>query len=217
MLPNATPARRILIVDDDAVLVSAIAQVLRNVGYVTAQASSGQEAIELAHRFVPDLAILDIVMEGMSGLELAHYLHTGTDIAFMFISGHTETEIIKQAAEYGAVGYLLKPFTIPQIIPALEAALARADEIRLLRQGEKTLISSLNTGRETGMAIGLLMARFQTDRNTAFEVLRSYARSRRCKLNVVVEQLLAAEELISSFKILFVKAEMKADLVKSDK
>lgn len=205
MFAKSTAKRRVLLVDDEPLTLAVIGQVLRNAGYETAEAGSGEAALNLAMEFHPDLALLDVVMSGMTGLELARRLQAETDIPFMFISANAEVEIVKQASEYGAVGYLLKPFDIAQIIPAFEAALSRADEIRRLRSSESNLTIALNSGRETSMAVGLLMAKFDTDRHTAFEVLRAYSRSNRCKMNEVAESLLAAEEMFNSFKSLFSK------------
>jgi len=205
MFAKSTAKRRVLLVDDEPLILATIGQVLRNAGYETAEAGSGEDALKIALEFHPDLALLDVVMTGMTGLELARHLQTETSVPFMFISANAEVEIVKQASEYGAVGYLLKPFDIAQIIPAFEAALSRADEIRRLRSSETNLTIALNSGRETSMAVGLLVAKFGTDRHTAFEVLRAYSRSNRCKMNEVAENLLAAEEMFNSFKILFSK------------
>jgi response regulator NasT len=205
MLAKSTAKRRVLLVDDEPLILATIGQVLRNAGYETAEAASGEDALKVAQEFDPDLALLDVIMSGMTGLELAKRLQAETDIPFMFISANAEVEIVKQASEYGAVGYLLKPFDIAQIIPAFEAALGRADEIRRLRSSEANLTIALNSGRETSMAVGLLMAKFGTDRHTAFEVLRAYSRSNRCKMNEVAEDLLAAEEMFNSFNALFSK------------
>jgi AmiR/NasT family two-component response regulator len=197
--------RRVLLVDDEPLILATIGQVLRNAGYETAEADSGEAAQQIALEFQPDMALLDVVLTGISGLELARFLKAETSIPFMFISASAEVEIVRQATEYGAVGYLLKPFDIAQIIPAFEAALSRADEIRRLRSSENNLTIALNSGRETSMAVGLLMARFGADRHTAFEVLRAYARSNRSKMNEVAESLLAAEEMFNTFKALFSK------------
>ena len=205
MFAKSTAKRRVLLVDDEPIILATIGQVLRNAGYETAVADCGEAALKIASEFHPDLALLDVVMSGMTGLELARRLQAETDIPFMFISANAEVEIVKQASEYGAVGYLLKPFDIAQIIPAFEAALSRADEIRRLRSSESNLTIALNSGRETSMAVGLLVAKFGTDRHTAFEVLRAYSRSNRCKMNEVAENLLAAEEMFNSFKSLFSK------------
>jgi response regulator NasT len=205
MLAKPTTKRRVLLVDDEPLILATIGQVLRNAGYETAEADSGEAAQNIALEFQPDLALLDVVLTGMSGLDLARFLNAETDIPFMFISASAEVEIVRQATEYGAVGYLLKPFDIAQIIPAFEAALSRADEIRRLRNSENNLTIALNSGRETSMAVGLLMAKFGTDRHTAFEVLRAYSRSNRSKMNEVAENLLAAEEMLITFKTLFSK------------
>jgi response regulator NasT len=203
MLEKSTPKRRVLLVDDEPLTLATIGQILRNAGYETAEASSGKEALKIAFEFCPDLALLDVEMSEMSGIELAERLQVEGSIPFMFISAHAEAEIVKQATEHGAVGYLLKPFDIAQVIPAFEAALGRADEIKQLRGSEANLTIALNAGRETSMAVGLLMAKFATDRHTAFEVLRAYSRSNRCKMNEVAENILLAEEMFNNFKTLF--------------
>lgn len=207
MPAKSSTKRRVLLVDDEPLILATIGQVLRNAGYETAEADSGEAAQNIALEFQPDLALLDVILTGMSGLDLARFLKAETDIPFMFISASAEVEIVRQATEYGAVGYLLKPFDIAQIIPAFEAALSRADEIRRLRNSENNLTIALNSGRETSMAVGLLMAKFGADRHTAFEVLRAYSRSNRSKMNEVAENLLAAEEMLNTFKALFSKQE----------
>ena len=190
--------RRILIVDDDAILLQFIGEVLRHAGYDTVAASSGAQAIAQIEAREPDLALLDITMPGMTGLELARHLNELTTVPFMFLSAIGDTDSAKQAAAYGAVGYVVKPVDAERLMAAFEAGLARADEIRQLRRTETNLNAALAAGRETSLAVGLLMGRFQTDRNTAFEVLRDHARSSRRKINEVADQLLAAEETLNS-------------------
>lgn len=190
--------RRILIVDDDAILLQFIGEVLRHAGYDTVSASSGAQAIAQIEAREPDLALLDITMPGMTGLELARHLNELTTVPFMFLSAVNDADSAKQAAAYGAVGYLVKPVEPERLMAAFEAGLARADEIRQLRRTETNLNAALAAGRETSLAVGLLMGKFQTDRNTAFEVLRDHARSSRRKINEVADQLLAAEETLNS-------------------
>ena len=190
--------RRILIVDDDPILLQFIGEVLRHAGYDTVSASSGAQAIAQIEAREPDLALLDITMPGMSGLELARHLNELTAVPFMFLSAIGDTDSARQAAAYGAVGYVVKPVDAERLMAAFEAGLARADEIRQLRRTEANLNAALAAGRETSLAVGLLMGRFQTDRNTAFEVLRDHARSSRRKINEVADQLLAAEETLNS-------------------
>lgn len=197
------PRRLILIVEDDPLLLAYLSEVLRFAGHDTMEASSAEQALELIARREPDLALLDIYMPGMSGMELAQRLHSSTSIPFMFLSGRSDSDAGKQAAAAGAVGFLVKPVDDKQLMPAFEAGLARADEIRQLRRTELNLNAALAAGRETSLAVGLLMCKFQTDRNTAFEVLRDHARSNRRKVNEVADQLLAAEETLNSLHLAF--------------
>ncbi len=190
--------RRILIVDDDPHLLTFLTEVISHAGYDTVTAASGEQALQVVAAGEPDLALLDITMPGMSGLELAARLKADTSVPFMFLSAVDDSESARQAAAHGAVGYLVKPVDAARLMPAFEAGLARADDIRQLRRTEVNLNAALAAGRETSLAVGLLMGKFQTDRNTAFEVLRDHARSSRRKINEVADQLLAAEESLNS-------------------
>lgn len=200
----AAPVKRyVLIVDDDQILAEFLGELLGHAGYETAIAHSADQALKMVSEREPDLAMLDIHMPGMSGLELAKQLNRNTSVPFMFLSGRGDSDASKQAAAYGAVGFVVKPVDEKQLMPAFEAGLARADEIRQLRRTEVNLNAALAAGRETSLAVGLLMCKFQTDRNTAFEVLRDHARSSRRKVNEVADQLLAAEETLNSLHAAF--------------
>ncbi len=198
-MTTATHAKRlILLVDDDTLLLEFLATILNHAGYETVCANSAAEAIRRIEAREPDMAMLDITMPGMSGMELARHLQENTSVPFMFLSANVDGDVARQAATYGAVGFVVKPVDAARLMPAFEASLARADEIRQLRRTEVNLNAALTAGRETSLAVGLLMGRFHTDRNTAFEVLRDHARSSRRKINEVADQLLAAEEVLNS-------------------
>ncbi|NIA56596.1 response regulator [Massilia sp. TW-1] len=195
------PSRRlILLVDDDPLFLDYLVTVLGHAGHDTLPAASAPEALQRVAEREADiaLALLDINMPGMSGLDLARRLKEHTSVAFMFLSSVDDADTAREAANHGAVGFVVKPVDAARLLPALESALARADEIRQLRRTEANLNAALAAGRETSLAVGLLMTRFQTDRNTAFEVLRDHARASRRKVNEVAEQLVAAEELLNS-------------------
>jgi response regulator NasT len=200
MSAPASPRRLILLVDDDSLLLEFISTVLQHAGYDTVKAGSAPEAVQRVQERGADiaLALLDISMPGMTGLELAQRLKEHTEVPFMFLSSVDDADTARQAASHGAVGFVVKPVDAARLLPAFEAGLARADEIRQLRRTEVNLNAALAAGRETSLAVGLLMARYQTDRNTAFEVLRDHARTQRRKINEVAEQIVAAEELLNS-------------------
>jgi AmiR/NasT family two-component response regulator len=195
--PAPACARRLmLIVDDDCLLLEYLAQVVASAGYDTLQAKSAGAALRLVEQHGANiaLALLDIQMPGMSGLELAGLLRQETTVPFMFLSASDDGATARAAAEAGAVGYVVKPIEAGALLAAFEAALARADDIRRLRRSEASLSSALAAGRETSIAVGVLMARFHLDRQQAFEALREHARSQRRKLGEVAEEILKTEE-----------------------
>ncbi|MEJ2507970.1 MAG: response regulator [Gammaproteobacteria bacterium] len=196
-------AKRLLLADDDRLVLATMGQGLRDAGYEILEATDGEAAVRLCESEGPDLAILDMRMPGMTGVEAAHYIREKTDVPFMFLSAYGDKEVVQLAVEEGALGYLVKPLDIPQLVPSIEAALARADELRRLRKTEHDLTNALEGGRETSMAIGLIMERYRLTRQTAFEALRFHARSKRRKLVTVASEFLdSAESLCLSPDVL---------------
>lgn len=191
------PSRSILIVDDDRLILATLSQGLQQAGYVVFQASSGKEALQLAMMHTPDLAILDVRMPHMSGIELAERLRQDFKIPFLFLSAYGDGDIVRQAAELGAVGYLVKPVDTPQIIPAIEAGLARAAEIQRLQRAETDLSVALSLGRDTNIAVGLLMEQRRLSRADAFELLRRHARAQQRKIHEVAGELIQASETLN--------------------
>ena len=204
MVASVNEKSRVLLVDDDQITLTLLSKILENAGYEIIQAQCAEDALSLIVMQEPDIALLDINMPGMSGLDLAERLRTETSIPFMFLSATADSEIVKQAVEYGAVGYMVKPVDVLNIVPTVEASLARANEIKKLKKNEVNLTSALASGRETSMAVGLLMAKFQSNRQVAFDVLRNYARSNRRPIHEVAVELLQAEETINQFKNMFI-------------
>lgn len=203
--------KRILLADDDRLVLATMGQGLRDAGYEVLEATDGEAALRLCESEAPELAILDMRMPGMTGVEAAHYIREKTDVPFMFLSAYGDKEVVQLAVEEGALGYLVKPIDIPQLVPAIEAALARAEEFRQLRKSQDDLTTALEGGRETSMAVGLIMERYRLTRQTAFEALRFHARSERRKLASVASEFLdAAESLCLSPDILKRAAGVKS-------
>lgn len=188
----------ILLVDDDELLSTLVCNMLQNAGFQVHRANTGENALALAAKLEtpPDLAVLDIAMPGMSGLTLARLLDP---IPCMFISGRDDPDIVEQATKAGAMGFLVKPIDPVRLLPSIRAGLARAEEMKSMREAEIRMSQSLKEGRETGMAIGLLMERFQLDRHAALRLLREHARSSQRKLNDVAIELLDASEVLNRY------------------
>jgi AmiR/NasT family two-component response regulator len=190
----------LLIMDDDRLVLATLGKGLRQSGYRITDASSGEEALRLAGQLRPDLALLDMRMPGISGIAVAEQLASVHGIPFMFLSAYGDQDIVEQATRCGALGYLVKPLDVPQIIPSVEAALARAREIHSLRETQAQLNVALESGRETSMAVGILMERSGLDRKEAFEVLRAYARSRRTRLGDTAAEVVNAVETVNRLR-----------------
>lgn len=204
------PGHRILLADDDRLILSTLGQGLRDAGYDVLEATDGNAAVRLCETTQPELAILDARMPGLSGVEAAHLIRQKAEIPFIFLSAYGDKEVVKLAVEEGALAYLVKPVDIPQIVPAIEAALARAAELSSLRESERNLMSSLETNRETSMAVGLIMERYRLDRQMAFETLRQYARSEQLKIKQIAEDLLNAADTLNVLQEFLPKAPGKA-------
>ncbi|KGM41871.1 response regulator [Aquabacterium sp. NJ1] len=115
---------KILVVDDDRLVLATLTHGLAQAGYEVIDADNGDDAILLARQHKPELALLDIRMEGKSGFDVAVYLREYCQIPFMFLSAFADEATIKQVKELGALTYLVKPLDIQQIVPAVEAAFA---------------------------------------------------------------------------------------------
>ena len=190
--------RHILVVDDDRLVLAALSEGLRAAGYRVTSAASGEVALGVAGREAPDLALLDVRMPGMSGIELGRKLREQGGIPFLFLSAYGDQEIVKQATDEGALGYLVKPLDVQQIVPSIEAALARGSDIKKLRESEAQLNTALTGSRDISMAVGLLMVRDRLDREQAFDLLRSHARSQRRAVSEVAKELLDSAENLNA-------------------
>lgn len=183
----------LLLVEDDLLILSTMARGLREAGYRISEAESAEEAMSLCADTRPDLAVLDVRMRGLSGLELGRWL-AGHDISFLFLTAYDDETFVREAQQAGALGYLVKPLDVPRIIPSLETALARARDIAGLRESEEKLLAALETRHEIGTAIGLLMERHGQTAQQAFETLRGQARKQRRKVLEIAREMLAAKD-----------------------
>lgn len=205
IVPNlsgeTTMARNtILVVEDDRLILHMLAEGLRNAGYHVLGADSGEDAMRLlaqAHPHpYPDIALLDMRLPGMSGIDLAQWLKNTMDIPFLFLSAYSDLEAVNKAVEFGALGYLVKPLDMPQILPSISTALQRSREMRQLQQTEINLSAALKTSRNLSVAIGLCMERFGAGADETFDALRAYCRDNRCKMVDVVAQLVERHQEI---------------------
>lgn len=185
----------LLLVDDERLVLATLAQGLSKAGYAVNTAESVDEAEALlASGERPDLVILDVSMPGRNGLELAERLHSFDHIPFLLLTAYSDQAIVEQAAACGALGYLVKPVDTRQLVPAIEAALARAAELRSLRMTGQQLQNALDGEREISIAVGITMVQYRLGRKAAFELLRKTARSQSRRLAELAIDVIKASE-----------------------
>jgi response regulator NasT len=194
---DAPGPKTVMIVDDDPLILTTMRDGLERAGYDVWSAASAEEALERVREAMPDAALVDMRMPGMNGLELAEALLDRAPVAVVFLSAHDDLELVREAATQGAHGYLVKPALIRHIVPALEAAMVRARDVAELEDEQERLRGALEGQQEISVAVGIVMERRRLSRTTAFNCLRSEARSQRRKLRDVASEYIAAEERLN--------------------
>ena len=164
---------KILVVDDDRLVLATLAHGLSQAGYEVIAADNGDDAILLARQQRPELALLDIRMEGKSGFDVAAYLREYCHIPFMFLSAFSDHETVAKVAELGAVAYMVKPLDVGQIVPSIEAAFER-----LRAQAARPALPLPTNATQldaVSLAAGVLMHRYSLPRHEAFARLQRSA------------------------------------------
>lgn len=201
---------KILVVDDDRLVLAMVTHGLSQAGYEVIDADNGDDAILLARQHRPDMALLDIRMEGKTGFDVAEYLRDVGHTPFVFLSAFSDEKTVAQVKALGALAYLVKPLEVGQIIPTIDAAFARAQEMRQLAEAKVLLEAqsaqdvaeaaaedAATLGAVVPMAVGVLMHRFSLTRGEAIARLRKTASAEGRSLSTQAERLVSAVEELS--------------------
>jgi len=197
---------RILVVDDDRLVLATVTHGLAEAGYEVIDADNGDDAILLAREHRPQLALLDIRMEGKSGFDVAETLRDAYRIPFMFLSAFADAETIAKVHALGALDYLVKPLDVGRIVPSVDAVFAR------LRQGGAAPPAAPAVAGTPAaaavpvalddplpLAVGVLMHRHSLSRAGALQRLQRMAGEGGLTPQAQAERLVAAvEELARS-------------------
>ena len=188
---------KILVVDDDRLVLATLSYGLTQAGYEVIDADNGDDAILLAREHRPELALLDIRMEGLTGFDVAAYLREFLQTPFMFLSAFTDEATVAKVKELGAVAYLVKPLDISQIVPAVEAAFARSAP-PAAAPAPADPPSELPTQLDpTAVAVGVLMHRYSLPRDEALSRLMSLAAADGHSLPEQARRVVDAVELLA--------------------
>ena len=185
-------AVRILIAEDETIIRLDLRELLERAGFdVCAEAKDGEEAVELARAEQPDLAVLDVKMPKLDGIEAARRILEERPIPIVMLTAYGQDELVSRAVEAGVFGYLVKPFREQDLLPAIAAARARHDELQALRAEAESLSDALAARKVIERAKGLLMEKEQLTEQEAFARLRKASQASGRPLKVIAEAVVA--------------------------
>jgi two-component system, response regulator PdtaR len=186
------PVTRVLIAEDETIIRLDLAEMLSRAGYeVCGEARDGVEAVELARSEQPDVAVLDVKMPRLDGIEAARRILDERPIPIVMLTAYGQDELVSRAVEAGVFGYLVKPFRETDLVPAIQAARARHDELTEVRAEADSLAEALAARKAIERAKGLLMEKEGVTEEEAFARLRRASQATGKPLRVVAEALIA--------------------------
>jgi AmiR/NasT family two-component response regulator len=186
---------RLLIAEDETIIRLDLRELLERAGFeVCAEARDGLEAVELARKELPDLAILDVKMPQLDGIEAAKRILEERPIPIVILTAYGQQEMIARAVEAGVYGYLVKPFRETDLLPAIETARARHAELMALREEADSLAEALAARKLVERAKGLLMEKEKLNEQDAYARLRKASQLSGKPIRVVAEALIATFE-----------------------
>lgn len=186
---------RIVIAEDEAIIRLDLREMLEEEGYeVVGEASDGETAVTLTRELAPDLAILDVVMPGIDGLEAAAQISQEDLAAVLILTAFSQREYVERATRAGAMAYLVKPFDKHDLMPAVELAMARWAEVKTLADESKDLASRLEARKVVEKAKGVLMAKHGLSEQDSFRFIQRLAMQQRNTMAQVAEELLSKSE-----------------------
>ena len=188
---EAQAPRRVLIAEDEALIRLDLAEMLRDEGYeVVGEAGDGQEAVELAESLHPDLVIMDVKMPRRDGIDAAAEIAAKRIAPIVILTAFSQRELVERARDAGAMAYLVKPFSVSDLVPAIEVAVSRFEEMTALETEVASLSDRLETRKLIERAKGLLQAKHQMTEPEAFKWIQRAAMDRRTTMKRVAEVVL---------------------------
>jgi response regulator NasT len=186
------PAIRILVAEDEALIRMDLVEMLIEAGYeVVAEASDGAQAIELAQLHKPDLAILDVKMPILDGISAAEKIIAIAPV--LMLTAFSQRELVERARDAGVMAYVVKPFSIGDLVPAIEIAISRHLQMRTLADEVADLHERLETRKTIDRAKGILMQALNLSEPEAFSWIQRAAMDRRLTMKQVAEAVISPD------------------------
>ncbi|PIC64246.1 response regulator [Sporosarcina sp. P13] len=187
--------KRIIIVEDESIIRMDLKMTLQDHGYeVVGEAGDGEKAIELAFLHKPDLILMDIKMPKMNGLKASRIIGEQLDIPILILTAYSQKEFVEKAQQDNVVGYLVKPISESNLIPAVEVALHQADKTKRLKESIRQAKQEVEKRKVIERAKGILMNVEHLTEQQAFKQMRDASMSRQMTMESI------AMEIIDSYK-----------------
>jgi two-component system, response regulator PdtaR len=190
-MTDQVPRTRVLIAEDDAIIRMDLKEMLEEEQYEVIEAGDGAAAVQLARDEQPALVILDIKMPVMDGLAAAQKISEERLAPVLILTAYSQRELVERAAQIGAMAYLVKPFQKQDLLPAIEIAKGRYQQLASLADEVGDLTERLESRKQVERAKGVLIDRYGMSEGDAFRFLQQAAMDRRLSMREVADAILA--------------------------
>jgi len=183
---------RILVAEDETIIRLDLVEMLTEAGYeVVAQAENGAVAVDLAKLHKPDLAILDVKMPEMDGITAAEQIITLAPV--LMLTAFSQRDLVERARDAGVMAYVVKPFSISDLVPAIEIAISRHAQMKSLETEVADLYERLETRKIIDRAKGILMKAMNLSEPESFAWIQKTAMDRRISMKQVAQAVISPE------------------------
>jgi len=187
----AGEARRVVVAEDETLIRLDIVETLKEAGYdVVGEAPDGETAVRLVTELEPDVVVMDVKMPGMDGISAAEKIMADRTCAVVMLTAFSQTELVERARDAGAMAYVVKPFTTADLLPALEIAVSRFQEISSLESEIADLNERFETRKRVDRAKGLLMTKMGLTEPEAFRWIQKTSMDRRLTMREVADAVI---------------------------
>ncbi|OJX63335.1 MAG: response regulator [Micrococcales bacterium 73-13] len=188
---STAPRRRVVVAEDESLIRMDIVEILNDNGFeVVGEAGDGETAVQLATELKPDLVVMDVKMPQLDGISAAERLSKHHIAPVVLLTAFSQKELVERASEAGALAYVVKPFTPNDLLPAIEIALARYQQIIALESEVADLAERFETRKLVDRAKGLLNEKMGLSEPDAFRWIQKASMDRRLTMHEVAQTII---------------------------